>query len=410
MVQTDAGPAVLYGSFVSILSTNFFIFPAMLLSGQKEEENVWRQTGLMSMCLVIVVDLVWANLHPSPVAVHIAAVAAGVAAVSHMLHLMLAFGVLSWPSYSFNVAMSLQFSTGLPWILVSQFGTAFVVGTGRSPARFQMLAWITVMVLGTVVTLYPTMRNSQLFVIGVASAPRVLICMKLLWVTVMKAGKLSCSREEKVSGGENDNFTVGLPSAARFAVFACNGSTGEALNDMATDLKIRTALSTGDTELTVTYNAAVVLSMLAGFVSETLAAGQGARRIFAALWGLCQVFRSLGMELLTPDRTWLMFVFVFCDKFTGPLGQAAIDTALLALMRRSQDSANENGWPRIPANALWTLRTAAERLERPTCQLLLLRFGTDNAPPWLPILFAIVAVCFVQFTLRTTVAVDKKQV
>merc|ERR1711957_820606 len=104
------------------------------------------------------------------------------------------------------------------------------------------------------------------------------------------------------------------------------------------------------------------------------------------------------MELLTPDKTWLMFVFVFADKFTGPLGQAAIDTALLTLMRQSREAGIGKGWPRMPANALWTLRTAAERLERPMCQLLLLRFGAGNAPVWVPITFATVAVLFVEHT------------
>mmetsp|Transcript_109334 Transcript_109334/g.310010 ORF Transcript_109334/g.310010 Transcript_109334/m.310010 type:complete len:153 (-) Transcript_109334:159-617(-) len=140
--------------------------------------------------------------------------------------------------------------------------------------------------------------------------------------------------------------------------------------------------------------------MCGGYLSERAASGPGARRAFASLWGLCQLCRGLGMRHLTPERTWLMFTFVFFDKFTGPLGQAAIDTALLALLRRDSGGASPPGWPRMPANAVWTLRTAAERLERPLCQLLLLQLGIPRAPAALPVCAAGVSVAFVWTTLR----------
>lgn len=353
----------------------------------------------MSMCVVILVDLLWANVHPKPVELGSAAAAAAFASIGASLHVLLAFGFLASVEYTFSVGMVLQFSATLPWILVQQLGTDFVVATGRSPARFQILAWITVMILGTLVTIYPTLRESPLFVIGVASSPRLIVTMVLLLAALSDVGN-SSSNMAKKQRTDDDSYSVALPRAARFALFACNGSVGEALNDMATDLKIRKALSGGDTTLTIAYNIAVMLSMCGGFISESLAGGEGARRIFSGLWGACQFFRSCGMEFLTPDQTWLMFVFVFGDKFTGPLGQAAIDTALLSVMRRGRSKSDGEGWPRMPANALWTLRTAAERLERPLCQLILLRFEAGSAPLWVPITFALIAVSFVQFTLR----------
>eukprot|EP00927_Polykrikos_kofoidii_P066872 TRINITY_DN62432_c0_g1_i1.p1 TRINITY_DN62432_c0_g1~~TRINITY_DN62432_c0_g1_i1.p1 ORF type:complete len:440 (-),score=43.10 TRINITY_DN62432_c0_g1_i1:22-1260(-) len=402
------GPTVLYGSMVSLLSANFFLFPAMLLTGHKAAENSWRQTGLMVMCVTIMLDLLWANFHPKPVRLILATFAAAVSAGSHIVHLVFAFGLTPW-SYSFSVAMVLQVATHLPWILVQQVGTDFVVRTGRSPARFQILAWITIMGLGTLVTLYPSLRNFLTFVLCVASAPRVVVTIALLLSSLASAAEQNNNTTKDVTA--SDYHSVAMPRAAVFALFACNGSVGEALNDMATDLKIRTAQSAGDTQLTLAYNAAVTLSMMGGYASETHASGTGARRVFGALWCLVQIFRSLGMELLTPDRTWLMFVFVFCDKFTGPLGQAAIDTALLRLMRRGRDKADGAGWPRMAENALWTVRTAADRLERPVCQMLLLRSGADNAPAWLVICFALIATGFVQVVLREGVAsqtADKK--
>lgn len=304
--------------------------------------------------------------------------------------------------------MALQLLMGLPWIFVTQVSTAFVVSSNRSPARYQQLAWITVMILGIIVTLFPSTRETPAFVILVAGLPRVLVASVLVSASMagvgaeaVANGTSGTSTSKTANGSEqHGSLSVALPRAARFALFACNGTTGEALNDMATDLRIRDALAMGDTQLDLTYKVAVLLSMGGGFVAESLASGTGARRGFAALWGLCQVIRGLGMVHMTPDKTGLMFFFVFFDKFSGPLGQAAIDTALLSLMRLDGGGKAPFSWPRIPVNAMWTLRTAAERLERPVCQLLLLRLGMANASQWVPLAFTSVAVGFVLHTFR----------
>lgn len=402
--KTSLGPIVIYGQFVAMLALNFFIFPALLLTGRQAEEDIWRRTGLQAMCIIVLLDLAWTNTHPQAFSLLQVAAAAGLSVCCHFLHLLLAFGVFVG-AYSYTTAMALQFGTGLPWIFVSQVGTEFVVATGRSPARFQILAWITVMFLGTMVTVYPAMRESTWLVIAIAGLPRLVVCLALVW----EASVGVVQRGEAAEASGDSSYSVALPRAARFAVFACNGSTGEALNDMATDLKIRRALTAGDTQMTVTYNLAVVLSMFGGYVSESFAAGkEGPRRMFSVLWFCSQVFRSVGMDFLTPDRNWLMFTFVFMDKFTGPLGQAAIDTALLAVMRRGRDEGRGSSpGPRLPANALWTVRTAAERLERPACQLLLLTLQVDRAPVWLPVSAALVATAFVQFTLRPAAEAKK---
>ena len=130
------------------------------------------------------------------------------------------------------------------------------------------------------------------------------------------------------------------------------------------------------------------------------------------LWGLCQTIRAFGMQHLTADRIGLMFFFVFFDKFTGPLGQASVDGALLLLLKQARQSRSNAWYPqRIPANGMWTLRTAAERLERPLCQLLLLHFGAANAPPAVSLFFTAIAVCFVLHTYssRQTLADEQSE-
>lgn len=397
MFESIAGPVILYVTVVNLLMMQFFVFPAMLLSGRREEEDILRRANLISLCVVVVLDLLWTNLHPRPVSLRLVALAAGAAAVAQAIHLALALGLIDGVVYSPGVARVLHIFAALAWVLVSQVGSAYVVSSGRSPARFQILAWITIMTLGTVITIFPTLRQMPWLVLGVAVLPRVAVAV----VVGIASSTAAVSLGAGATAADADDFTVSFARAAQFAIFACNGTTGEALNDMATDLKVRSALSEGDTKLTLAYNCAVLLSMCGGFFSETNISEDATRRWFAGLWGFCQFCRGFGMQYLTGDRLWLMFAFVFLDKFSGPLGQAALDTALLSLLRpRVAKEAGSNSSVRVPANAMWTLRSAAERMERPASQLALLHLQAANAPAWLPMVFASVTVFFVMITLR----------
>ena len=95
-----------------------------------------------------------------------------------------------------------------------------------------------------------------------------------------------------------------------------NGSTAEALNDMAIDLKVRGALASDNTKLTLSYNAAVVLSIcvylcthicrmcVGGFVSETLAISAFFRKaVFSkSLIPLKQIQNPFDQTLLASEQ------------------------------------------------------------------------------------------------------------
>eukprot|EP00929_Paragymnodinium_shiwhaense_P075308 TRINITY_DN38493_c0_g1_i1.p1 TRINITY_DN38493_c0_g1~~TRINITY_DN38493_c0_g1_i1.p1 ORF type:complete len:412 (-),score=67.31 TRINITY_DN38493_c0_g1_i1:498-1733(-) len=399
-MAVEPGAAVLYGNWVTGLSASFFIFPVLLLTGHREEEDIFRRSSLMALCTVVPFDMLWNALHPQPLRLGAAAAVAGLLSALHTLHLTLAFRITTVVPYTYTIALSLQVLIALLAILVTQVGTAYIVSSNRSGARFQMLAWITIMIIGSLGTAFPALRKSPALSVAVASLPRIAI-----FLTLLLAGRRAPKVEEATNGqgasekDEEETEMVPVGRVAKFLLFAANGSTGESLNDMATDLKVREALAAGNTTLALSYNAAVILSMCGGFLTESLASGKNARCGFAVVWGLCQLGRGFGMEYLTADRTWLMFVFVLFDKFAGPLGQAAIDTALLAVMKagRSKDVASTSRT--VPANALWTMRTVIERLERPACQLMLLTLQMSNAPPYVPPLTAGVSVMFVLHTL-----------
>jgi len=400
------GPLVLYINFVNTLMMQFFLYPTLLLSGQHDQENIMRRTNLMTLCVVIVLDLAWVNIHPQPVSQPVVTIAAFVATTAHGIHLLSAFGLSTLIPYDFNIACLLQVLTNMSWIFVSQLGTVYVVSHRRSPARFQILAWITVMVLGCLVTLFPVIREQRLLIICVAVAPRAVVAL-LIGLSRSDSCADAQGRSASEQSVKNEGTMVAFSSAFKFTIFACNGTIGESLNDMATDLQIRTALSAGDTKLTLAYNCAVLLSMFGGLAFETMTSGTGARCVFAGVWGACQIFRGLGMQYLSPERLWLIFGFVFFDKFSGPLGQAAVDTALLALLHPADKEPMKANTRGIPSTAIWTVRTAAERLERPSCQLLLLMFGAAHAPCWLPLTFSMISVAFVIFILQYGTAHSK---
>ena len=63
------------------------------------------------------------------------------------------------------------------------------------------------------------------------------------------------------------------------------------------DLIVREGLIAGDSTLQLAYNGSVLLSMCCGYFTEVLAAGS-ASRAFAALWGSCQLLRSLRRSVM----------------------------------------------------------------------------------------------------------------
>jgi len=292
--------------------------------------------------------------------------------------------------------------------VVGQFGTDYIVTTNRSPARYLQLAWITVMVAGSSLSLVGWLRNAPGFLVFLALLPSLL---SFVWLTV--ASLLSFQEEQTTTTvsdatASEDLLTLALPRATKFLAFAFTSVYGEAFNDITTDLTVRRALSAGDSTLQLSYNGAVLASMCCGLVTETLAAG-AASRTFAALWGLCQLMRCAGIGFLSPENWQLMFAFCFFDKLTGPLGSAAMDTALLALIRRDGGGSTPSTWRRVPANGMWTLRYPAELLQRTSCQMLLLRTG-GSMPVWVSMSFTTLSVAFVFHTLRPGATGDVKKV
>jgi hypothetical protein len=257
------------------------------------------------------------------------------------------------------------------------------------------------MVAGSSLSLVSWLKSMPSLLVFAAVAPRLLSFIALA-CTDVASGQVESTKTPISSARDDDEVrTVAIPRAVRFSVFALTSVYGEAFNDITTDLVVRNALSAGDSTLQLAYNGSVILSMFCGYFTETLAAGD-ANRTFSVLWGLCQLVRSLGITYLTSDNWLLMVGFVFFDKLTGPLGSAAMDAALLALIRQDNGGSGPKSWIRVPANAMWTMRYPAELLQRTSCQMLLLRIG--SVPWWVSMLFTSTSMLFVVLTLRPGLA------
>eukprot|EP00933_Yihiella_yeosuensis_P011594 TRINITY_DN119049_c0_g1_i1.p1 TRINITY_DN119049_c0_g1~~TRINITY_DN119049_c0_g1_i1.p1 ORF type:complete len:200 (-),score=32.23 TRINITY_DN119049_c0_g1_i1:69-599(-) len=132
------------------------------------------------------------------------------------------------------------------------------------------------------------------------------------------------------------------------------------------------------------------------YFSEIRKADLGANMdiFFILAWTGCQGLRNGALNLLRDGSEGaspmtLMAVFAFLDKYTGPLGVASLDTALLMLIcgqkedqssldkddskcDANKDSSKAQPFFTVPGQLLWSFRMMVSRLERPICQLILL--------------------------------------
>ena len=201
---------------------------------------------------------------------------------------------------------------------------------------------------------------------------------------------------------------VSLSCAAAYVFFhVFIGTNAEAVNDMAIGHRVRRELGKGNAGLALTNNASVLLSQFLALASEFGVSRSDETRkhlIFLGVWSACQLLRAVGLASIVGSSATahrLVGGFVFFDKYSGPLGQAALELAGMELIRRHPGTA-------VPAPFLISLRMAAFKYERPLWDILLVH----EARWWLPLpavtaLLTAVGGVYV-FTMLTTAAEKEK--
>merc|ERR1711865_961853 len=105
---------------------------------------------------------------------------------------------------------------------------------------------------------------------------------------------------------------------------------------MATTLAVRKSLQTGRQDLALTNHLMVLVSNLLAYWSEIRPSADGRRKavVFILAWATCQGFRIIALKHLESGSFGglVLAAMVFMDKYTGPLGGAALETALLAVL------------------------------------------------------------------------------
>lgn len=99
------------------------------------------------------------------------------------------------------------------------------------------------MVLSSITVLFPWLRELNTVLVSLSVGPHLLVSACLLLAASQSSNGHRQGQAATVEAKAVRYVDVG--HTLQFVLFASNGSTGEALNDMATDLKIRAALSTG---------------------------------------------------------------------------------------------------------------------------------------------------------------------
>mmetsp|Transcript_29079 Transcript_29079/g.83346 ORF Transcript_29079/g.83346 Transcript_29079/m.83346 type:complete len:439 (-) Transcript_29079:37-1353(-) len=397
----DMGPAMIFVCQLLHLLPNYYQLNALLVLGRKNEEWTFRSSLLQSQIVAVAAEMCWSALHPATLPDSACALAAVAFACLQGMHLTCAFTAPEG-AYHYNLAFPLQLAAALALIPLSQVGNNSSLERRRSPARYKMLGFIASTLVAAAALVWPTMSGPRLAVLS--SVVPALVVAALLGlirpktqhpvepthqadsvqgvathenspsVMVERARGEEPETEEVAQGSVQQ--MVSLECSSAFVVLGCLvGTTGEALMDVATTLAIRESLKKGNQELALTNQCTILISMSMAYFSETRS-GAGAPywgNLFISAWAGCQAFRGTALHLLQTGSLGvpLLVVFAFLDKYTGPLGMAALDTALLRLLKTGAVVSSEGSYG-VPGTLLWTARMVVSKIERPVCQLILL--------------------------------------
>ncbi|CAE8608543.1 unnamed protein product [Polarella glacialis] len=384
----EPGPLVVFlGHFIYLLP-HYYLLNALILAGRDEAEWTLRNAVLRSQVASGLLEVLWSAYCPKGLPHGVCAAAAGLCALLQGLHTFLAF-TASPEVYHSSLAFALQLTMLVLLIPIAQIGTNHTLQRRISPARYRILGWLTCVVLAVSVLLSPGFGSLPV-ALGCSVAPFVVMAGVLLSASCSLDGaaKLSEAEPSKSEARRGlDDLRTGPATAGLFVVLGCGfGTIGEALTDMAITLSIRRSLQAGQQDLALTNQLVICLSMTLAYISETMTGANSSSKkgtAFILAWAACQCVRVLALRHLDSESfgTLVLAGMVFVDKYTGPLGAAALDMALLQLLETSgpgplSGGSEVEGSGRsargIPATFLWTLRMTTSRMERPICQLVLL--------------------------------------
>jgi len=371
------------------LLPHYYLLNALIILGRNDSEWRLRTAVLQGQILVGLLDLCWAAKFPQGLSPKLVAAAASAATLLQAIHIGLAF-CADASTYTSTVAIVLHVSVLLMYIPVAQVGSNYTLQRRISPARYRILAWLSATVFALAVLIVPA-AASPWVALPCSIVPSLSMALALVapdlfgirpYEAPSSAPEAAGAKKEIAEGAKSTcpgQLVTGLPSALEFLILGCGfGTIGEAFTDMAINLAIRSSLKAGKQDLALTNQLMVFASMILAYWSETRPSASNTKRAiwFLMGWALCQAVRIMALQELESGSVGnlLLAAMVFMDKYTGPLGAAALETALLAVLVEGdeQNKAQKQSGLQIQGSLLWTMRMIVGRMERPICQLVLL--------------------------------------
>ena len=401
--MTMAGGHLIVLSTYLQLAPKWIVSLALLVAGAVDAEKQYRIALASALMVSLSLEMAWTWFFPEALSHRAAGGCLALSTLFQGLAASTSLGGGASPTANF----ALLAAAGCACIPVNQLGALWRLGQ-PSAARYRIAGWIMAVSLGSLALLWPGAARPSV-AIPLLSAYPCYVAARLL-----RSGRAAPAADRggaDGAGGARARGGVAASTAAAFVFFhVVVGTNAEAVNDMAIGHRVRAELGKGAAGLALTNNASVLLSQLLALGSEFgISRGDETRRhlIFLAVWSACQVLRGFGSRFIVGSSALahqLVGGFVFLDKYSGPLGQAALEQAGMELLRGGAVDAGGA----VPAPFLISLRMASFKYERPMWDILLVH----EARWWLPLpavtaLLTAVGGVYV-FTMLTTAAEKEK--
>jgi hypothetical protein len=352
------GHLLTLSTFLQLLP-KFYVSTALLVGGRADAEWTYRQAVAQGLIVSLSAEMLWTWVHPRCISSKVAALALALSSAVTAAGILMACGYGG--TYSPDLAFFLQVLAGVLTIPVNQLGASWRLQQSNSPARYRMFGWIGVVGLGTLTLVAPASSHPVVVVMLSSAFP--------LFLALQLRSDGDPPSVKQVAAKQPVGIAVSLAPALVFTFFSCVvGTNAEAVNDMAIGLKVRNELSKGRSKLALSNNLSILASQMLALASETGFWQDDLdfrSLVFCAMWCACQLCRAFGLEMIHGSSNWsaaLVASFVFVDKYTGPLGQAALELAGIRILQQSLVSGSEDGW--VPAAFLVSLRMATFKYER----------------------------------------------
>ena len=364
-----------------------FVQYALLVGGHKAAQLTYQLAYAQALIVALTLDLLWSSRARPTLSWRWVAVCTALSTAFGAAVAALAFADRLEPASALAL-LTLQLALTIP---ANASRARWRLKQRSSPARYQLVGWVSAVGSSSLAILRPELATASVTILLTSAYPCV-VCALLLRAhrEERRSAPPAAATSAKAVAAPAEP-AVPLATALLYLLFTVIvGTSAESINDMLVNHRVRAALSSGHQSLALTQNVAFVAAQLLALSGELFVlrpSDESRNRVYGFAWASFQVVRVLAMgSLLTPDATITLGALIFVDKYTGPLGTFAVDSAGVALLqaaastppraprRAKQRVVTTRWWSRasVPAAMLVSLRQMSRSYERPLWDILLL--------------------------------------